>query len=359
MPISLGENFFSLRIFMEAVLDWALDEHFEVFLAKSDKKKVIYTCRFTPGCPWKIRATYNSERGEATCTVLNPEHNCAGHSDVKRSLASRVFWLLEIVPKLLAVTATSPEDIQESLRLHREVEVLIIQCRRVKAALLQISSDQSKEDYSKLPAYLERLKEANKSEDDPEGPITDLIIEDGIFKRIFIGPHTSEQAFAMSVPFIALDGTFLVNCFKKTLLTATGRTANGKIILLAWAIVESENTSSWEWFLSHLLQTLPTLGKEPELPSYKVCVAEDRDKGLKAAEACLKYVTIINCCWHLMNNVTKASRAANKEPVKEAWWRFPYVRNQFEWDKAIEKLQEVGGQVNINFYNVFLLYNII
>jgi hypothetical protein len=154
----------------------------------------------------------------------------------------------------------------------------------------------------------------------------------------------------MSVPFIALDGTFLINCFKKTLLTATGRTANGKIILLAWAVVESENTSSWDWFLSFLLTTLPTLGKEPESPHCKICVASDRDKGLKAAESCLKHCTIINCCWHLMNNVIKTSQAINKGLIKEAWWRFPYIRNQFEWDKAIEKLQEVGGQVNIILY---------
>ena len=95
---------------------------------------------------------------------------------------------------------------------------------------MQTSIDNSKEDYSKLPAYLEQFKEANKLEDDPNGPVTDLV-EDGIFKCIFIGPHTSKQAFAMGVPFISLDGTFLINYFKKTLLTTTGRTANGKIIV--------------------------------------------------------------------------------------------------------------------------------
>jgi hypothetical protein len=99
----------------------------------------------------------------------------------------------------------------------------------------------------------------------------------------------------MGVPFIALDGTFLINCFRKTLLTATSRTANGKIILLAWAIVESENTNSWEWFLLLLLKTLPTLGQVPESPQLKVYVASDRNKGLKAAESCLHYITIINC----------------------------------------------------------------
>ena len=57
-----------------------------------------------------------------------------------------------------------------------------------------------------------------------------------------------------------------------------------------------------------------------------------------------------------MNNVIKTSQAINKGLIKEAWWRFPYVRNQFEWDKAIEKLQEVGGQVNISFIILYLKY---
>src|SRR5580692_1577657 len=205
MPIHLGETFFSLQHFRNAIQDWALEDNFELRCTKSNKKKAVYTCRFTPECPWKIRATYNTQIQEATCTIIILEHNCTGHADVKRSLASRVSWLLEIVPKLLSVTTeTNPVSIQESLRLHREVEVPLAQCRRVKAALLQTSVSNSKEDYSRLPTYLERLKDANKSEDDPEGPVTDLVTEDGVFKRIFIGPHTSEQAFAMSVPFIAL-----------------------------------------------------------------------------------------------------------------------------------------------------------
>jgi hypothetical protein len=60
-----------------------------------------------------------------------------------------------------------------------------------------MSSNKSRKDYSKLPTYLERLEEANKLEDNPEGLIIDLIIED-----------TLKQAFVISVLFIALDRTF-------------------------------------------------------------------------------------------------------------------------------------------------------
>lgn len=98
-----------------------------------------------------------------------------------------------IVPKLPTVTAeTDPTAIQESLRLHKEVEVSYAQCRRVKPALLHTSINDSLDDYNKLPVYFERLKDTNKSEDNPEGPVTDPVIENGVFKRIFIGPHTSD-----------------------------------------------------------------------------------------------------------------------------------------------------------------------
>ena len=93
-------------------------------------------------------------------------------------MVSRVSWLLEIVPKLLSViTETNPVGIQKSLRLHKEVEVPLAQYRRVKATLLQTSISNSKEDYNRLPIYLERLKDVNKSEDDPEGIVQTLLLK--------------------------------------------------------------------------------------------------------------------------------------------------------------------------------------
>ena len=43
---------------------------------------------------------------------------------------------------------------------------------------------------------------------------------------------------------------------KGELLSAVGRDANNQIYPIAWAVVEYENASSWNWFLGHLQKDL-------------------------------------------------------------------------------------------------------
>jgi hypothetical protein len=48
---------------------------------------------------------------------------------------------------------------------------------------------------------------------------------------------------------VAIDGIFLKGSFVHILLLAAGIDAKG---ILAWALVEGENESSWKWFFSQL-----------------------------------------------------------------------------------------------------------
>jgi len=79
----------------------------------------------------------------------------------------------------------------------------------------------------------------------------------------------------MPLAFITLDGTFLKIRFIQTLLQAVTIDANNRILPLAYAVVESENTSSWEYFIAHLKAAIPRI---------TFCtIISDRGKGLLAA----------------------------------------------------------------------------
>lgn len=80
--------------------------------------------------------------------------------------------------------------------------------------------------------------------------------------------------------FMAVDGTFLKARFIQTLLLAVGIDANGKNVLLAWAVVESENKSLWSWFFLHLKTAIPQ--------ALEMTLISDRDKGLLAADEVLE-----------------------------------------------------------------------
>jgi len=134
--------------------------------------------------------------------------------------------------------------------------------------------------------------------------ITDLLTtEDDVFRRVFIGPYTSEQQFVHSMPFIALDGTYLRNCFKHTLLLAVGRNRNNKSWILAFAIVESENNKSWAWFLERLVKYMPLLTDDYTKGQKPYCISDRNQLLLKAIEKYLPCATDVYCCWHLIKNI--------------------------------------------------------
>jgi len=63
--------------------------------------------------------------------------------------------------------------------------------------------------------------------------------------------------FLLVCPFIAVDGTFIETRFQQILLLAVVLDANNNILVLAWAIVESENRDSWRYFVMNFLAALP------------------------------------------------------------------------------------------------------
>jgi hypothetical protein len=67
---------------------------------------------------------------------------------------------------------------------------------------------------------------------------------DGKFQRLFIMPSVAESTFVNALPLILFDSTFFLNAYNQTILLAIGRDGNNEPYLIAWAIVESENTNS-------------------------------------------------------------------------------------------------------------------
>ena len=64
------------------------------------------------------------------------------------------------------------------------------------------------------------------------------------FQRVFICPAESRLSFQHMRKFMAIDGTFLKAKLSLILLLAVGIDANGKNLILAWSIVESESKAS-------------------------------------------------------------------------------------------------------------------
>ena len=142
---------------------------------------------------------------------------------------------------------------------------------------------QQTEDFLKIPEYLKRLYTANRYYENgvdyngSDNLVIDLLLSEGhVFCRIFVGPHISEQQWIYSIPFVALNGTYLCNCYRQTLLLAVGRNGNNESWIIAWAIVESENDESWDWFVERLCKCVLSLTNRSEWPRFYIpCLISD------------------------------------------------------------------------------------
>ena len=75
---------------------------------------------------------------------------------------------------------------------------------------------------------------------------------------------------------LIMDDTFLTGRYKGTILTAVAANVNDQLLLVAFAIVENENTDNWLWFLANVKQAV--VGDRPS-----VCLITNRIVGLLSA----------------------------------------------------------------------------
>lgn len=116
----------------------------------------------------------------------------------------------------------------------------------------------------------------------------------GNFFRCFVCPAQSRSTFVSCRRLVAVKGTALLGRLVQTLLTAVGIDAAGQNVVLAWGFVESENRSSWEYFLRQLRRAIPDISSE------ECTLISHREKGLLEAEKVLgPRIVPSYCCQYL------------------------------------------------------------
>lgn len=115
------------------------------------------------------------------------------------------------------------------------------------------------------------------------------------FRRVFIAPAQSQTSFRQCRQFLAIDGTFLKAHYQQTLLLAVTVDGNGHCLILAWAIVESENAESWAYFFEHFKAAIPK--------AIKASIMSHRENGLHIGVHVLGPDIIrLHCLKHLHQN---------------------------------------------------------
>ena len=143
MPAIVEDQVFpTLQDFKNALREWAIERNFTPHILDSDSHRVRAGCRSSPDCPFRIRANYNEKRGNAKVTTCDDVHNCvstadfAAHQNIKRAETGRLKFLVEAVPKLLAVgVTTTTGQIIEAVERRYGQKIPVRQAQKVKRAL--------------------------------------------------------------------------------------------------------------------------------------------------------------------------------------------------------------------------------
>ncbi|KAK9994312.1 hypothetical protein SO802_024015 [Lithocarpus litseifolius] len=176
------------------------------------------------------------------------------------------------------------------------------------------------------------------------------------FKAVFWAFHPCIVEFKNCRPVISIDATHLYGKYKRKLMIAMVTDANNKIYPLTFAVVESESTETWGWFLACIRRYVTSRSK--------LCVISDRHPGIQVVfkdtnrdflqtpmtthRYCLRYVcSNVNSRW-------------NNETLKNLVWRAASATQERKFNATFELIENVNRDAHKylqDVTNIFECFN--
>ena len=104
--------------------------------------------------------------------------------------------------------------------------------------------------YANIGRYAEEIRRTNTS--------STIVckLDSGLFERMYVCLKACVDGFKHCRPFISLDGCHLKEKCGGQLLAVVGIDANECIFPIAFAVVETESTETWTWFINRLSEDI-------------------------------------------------------------------------------------------------------
>ncbi|XP_027363021.1 uncharacterized protein LOC113870769 [Abrus precatorius] len=250
----VGQLFDSKEEVKMAIKHYAMKKHQTFFVVESKASTHFVKCvNHISGCPWKVRA-------------LLPKNSNK--------------WKITRWGGMVKEEPSVPVSlIQERISGQFGYSVSYKKAWKAKQkAIVTIFGDWD-ESYATLPRWLEYMQlhapgsvYKIETNDYVRGNVMDNRFR--VFHRVFWSFRQCREAFKFCKPIIQVDGTFLYGKYKQTLLIGTTQDGNNSVLPIAFAIVEGETLSAWEWFLAMIrLNVTDKTG---------ICLISDRHQSIKS-----------------------------------------------------------------------------
>ncbi|XP_019263192.1 PREDICTED: uncharacterized protein LOC109240955 [Nicotiana attenuata] len=208
-------------------------------LRKSDKIRV--RCRCVVGCPFVCLISEDKKGPGFKIKTLKTEHNC---EDAFENPRAKIKTLAEY---FRSKVQNNPKYKIKDMKLDLKNQFSLNVHNSKRMALQQLQGS-FLDDYNRLEAYANEIRESNTGSDMVINVSKDAMAEG---KRRFLRMYICSNAMKLGGfkeglrPFIGLDGTFLKGHCKGQLLVAVAQDSQNHFYPLAWAVVDKENTLTW------------------------------------------------------------------------------------------------------------------
>lgn len=327
----IGMLFTNCRQFKEACRNHGINNRHQIRFKRNEKKIVEAVCKGltfeSEKCMWRVYAsrldfhdefnyTMQVKRGifVHTCIKVNANYHLTARWIAKRYLEdfrSDPDWKISALIDDIGRT--------KGLIIGRT------KAFRAKAYALEKINGDERSQYDNIYRYRAELLRSNP------GSTVMGRFKDGIFVGMYVCLNALKSAFLASCrPFIGLDGCWLKGLYGGQLLSAVGVDPNDCIFPIAYAVVETESTETWSWFLQLLASDLG-IGNNKDWT-----FMSDRQKGLiNAIETLFPQAEHRFCVRHMYTNFRTLFKG---KELKDMLWdpaRAPYPA---KFDSCMEKI---------------------
>nr|XP_016439273.1 PREDICTED: uncharacterized protein LOC107765171 [Nicotiana tabacum] len=287
---------------MNVMENLVVRERFQ-FKVKRSSATMYHLMCVDDNCAWSFKSSAVFKANIFKVRSYNNNHTC-GYGErylTQRQATSGVIASIVKDKYVNPKKVYTANDIIEDIQKQHGIEVSYMKAWRAKEIAMAMIRGSPSDSYKELPKYFYMLEQTNP------GTVTKLHrSEDGCFLYAYVSLYASIKGWEHCRPIMVVDGSFLKAAYKGTILTACTQDGAGKILPLAYAIIDSENNKSWEWFF---VQIKGTFGVREG-----ICIVSDRNESIfNATKVMYPEVPHCICMFHLWQNVKRTFKKHHKQ----------------------------------------------
>ncbi|XP_019238435.1 PREDICTED: uncharacterized protein LOC109218521 [Nicotiana attenuata] len=338
--IEVGQVYQDKETIATAMKHYSVMHKFQFRVKRSSSRSYWLIC-VDENCTWHFKATSINDSAMFKVRNFDRQHTCSlmDNTFIQRKPTAMVVGSM-VIPKYSdPKTIYTPKDIKFDMLSEHDVNLTYMQAWRAKEKALQFMRGHPADSYSKLPSYLYNLEKTY-----PGSVVKLKKTDDDCFLYVFVAICTSISGWEYCRPVVVVDGTFLKSAYRGIMLTASTMDAAGTILPLSYAVVDSENDTSWKWFFE---QFKLAYGERPNM-----CVVSDQNESiLKATSIVYPGMPYYSCMWHIWTNIWAKFKKGHLK-LSELYFATTRSYTLDEFNERMSKIEEIDPRVKAYLYDI-------